>query len=285
MAELTFLTSPCKDSLLNILSETKKDLVIASPFITAGQTSTLLERISHSTDLAKLRISILTDLKADNLLSGSLDISALQAFYSASPLTQITYLPSLHAKVYIADDKSAVITSANLTSGGFENNVEYGVLIRDSVAVSKVRKDLIGYATLGNVVTSNFLKSIESVSQELRELYRAKERNVKNDFRKALNNKIRAVNNELLSLSVEGKTTHSIFAQTILYLLSQRPMRTVELNPIIQRLHPDICDDSVEKVIGNVYFGKKWKHHVRTAQSYLRRNGSIKLESGIWRLT
>jgi len=61
-------------------------------------------------------------------------------------------------------------------------------------------------------------------------------------------------------------------------------MSTDELNPLIQKIHPDLCDDSVDRVIDGRHFGKKWKHAVRTAQQYLKRTGQIELREGLWHL-
>jgi hypothetical protein len=61
-------------------------------------------------------------------------------------------------------------------------------------------------------------------------------------------------------------------------------MSTVEINQAIKRIHPDLCDDTVDRVIDGQHFGKKWKHGVRTAQVFLRRRGDIRRESGKWQL-
>ena len=61
-------------------------------------------------------------------------------------------------------------------------------------------------------------------------------------------------------------------------------MRTEELHPLVQLLHPDLCDDSVDRVIDGEHFGKKWKHYVRNAQQYLKRNGEIQFDGSRWHL-
>ena len=62
-------------------------------------------------------------------------------------------------------------------------------------------------------------------------------------------------------------------------------MPTVEINRAIKRIHPDLCDDTIDRVIDGQHFGKKWKHGVRTAQVFLRRRGDIQREGGKWQLT
>jgi len=96
--------------------------------------------------------------------------------------------------------------------------------------------------------------------------------------------KLDAARIRILRHRAKGKSTHAILADTILFLLSKGPLRTVELHPMIQHLHPDICDDSVDRVLDGVHFGKKWKHHVRTAQQFLKREGRIRYDGQRWHL-
>jgi hypothetical protein len=61
-------------------------------------------------------------------------------------------------------------------------------------------------------------------------------------------------------------------------------MATEQMHPLIQAIHPDLCDDSIDRVIDGKRFGKKWKHAVRTAQQQLKKRGVVKYEEGLWRL-
>ena len=61
-------------------------------------------------------------------------------------------------------------------------------------------------------------------------------------------------------------------------------MSTVELHPKVQKLLPDLCDDSVELVIDGQHFGKRWKHAVRNAQQYLKLHGQIVFDGKRWSL-
>jgi len=61
-------------------------------------------------------------------------------------------------------------------------------------------------------------------------------------------------------------------------------MSTQELHPRISAIHPDLCDDSIDRIINGKHFGKKWKHAVRSAQQYLRTRYEIVLIDGKWTL-
>jgi phosphatidylserine/phosphatidylglycerophosphate/cardiolipin synthase-like enzyme len=53
-----------------------------------------------------------------NLVQGSTDIPALTRLMERVCHVSLRYLPHIHAKVYVADDRLAPITSANFTDGG-----------------------------------------------------------------------------------------------------------------------------------------------------------------------
>lgn len=279
------VTSPWERKFYEIMGRSRSDLLLVSPFIKSGQIGEVLNRLGESDVLSTIRASIVTDLKPDNILTGSLDVESLLAFTETIPNSKVTYLPNLHAKVYVADNHTAVVTSANLTAGGLANNFEYGVILNDPEVVTFIRRDLDQYASLGAVVSRQTLESMANIADDLRVLRRKAESSIRQKFRVAFEEKLKIANQELLFTRAEGKTTHKIFAETILYLLDRGPLRTADMHPLIQQFHPDLCDDSEDRVIKGVHFGKKWKHYVRTAQVYLRRRGLIHTDGTYWRKT
>src|SRR5690606_30313292 len=118
---------------------------------------------------------------------------------------------------------------------------------------------------------------------ELRGMRQAVERSLRTRLRREFDRRLREMDDDLLRVRAAGRTAHAIFAATIVHLLRTGAMTTVELHRAIRRIHPDLCDDSVDRVINGQHFGKKWKHGVRTAQVTLRRRGEIRLEDGKWR--
>lgn len=109
------------------------------------------------------------------------------------------------------------------------------------------------------------------------------DRSVKTKLRVAFEQRIEATKLELLKARAKGKTTHGIFSDTVLYLLEQKgPLRTVELHPLVQQIHPDLCDDTIDRVIDSVHFGKRWKHYVRNARQALERKGIIDFDGQRW---
>ena len=89
---------------------------------------------------------------------------------------------------------------------------------------------------------------------------------------------------KILGFRAKGKSNQSIFCETIEYVLSNGPLRTAELQPLIKQIHPDLCNDSVDRVIDGVKFGRRWKHLVRSAQHALKVRGRISYDGERWRL-
>jgi len=284
MVSFRTIGSPWEEGFYDLLGSARRNLIIVSPFMKHAQATKLIARLDASVT-PSIQVEIMTDLRPDSILAGVLDVESLLAFAKSTPNLTITYLPNLHAKVYVADDHTAVITSANLTDGGLRRNFEYGVVAIDPSIVAQVRNDMQDYAALGSLVTTDSLESMARIANDLKGLRQQAENSIRQKFRRAFNEKLEEARIELLTLRAEGKTTHGIFADTILYLLARKPMRTTEMHPMIQRLHPDLCDDSEDRVIKGVHFGKKWKHYVRNTQQHLKRQGLIAFDGSYWRLT
>ncbi|MEA3340958.1 MAG: phospholipase D family protein [Chloroflexota bacterium] len=277
------VTSPWTITFCDLVDMAEEDLLVASPFISNKPLKKIVEIIESKHLLDSAHVSIVTNLAVDSLLSGSLDIAALLYLAQSIPNSTVTYLPSLHAKIYVADTKAAVVTSANLTNKGLAGNHEYGVLLRDSALVSKVRIDLTRYASLGNTVSLDTLIALNHAAQELKAVRQRADRSIKAQLKAAFEQLTEGAKLELLKARAKGKTTHSIFSDTVLYLLEQKgPLRTVELHPLVQQIHPDLCDDTIDRVIGSVHFGKKWKHYVRNTQQALKRKGLVGFDGQCW---
>jgi phosphatidylserine/phosphatidylglycerophosphate/cardiolipin synthase-like enzyme len=285
-APIELVTSPWADTFYALVDTVEKDLLVASPFISDKPLKKTVEIIQNKRSLGNLHVSVVTNLAIDSLLNGSLDAAALLYLAQSIPNSTITYLPSLHAKIYVADTRAAVVTSANLTNQGLAGNHEYGILLRDPTLVSKVRTDLTRYASLGNQVSVDALAALNQVAQELKAVRQQADKSIKAKLRAAFEQRTEEATLELLQARAKGKTTHGIFCDTILYLLEQKgPLRTVELHPLVQQIHPDLCDDTIDRVIDGVHFGKKWKHYVRISQVGLRRRGLIDFDGQRWFLT
>ena len=260
----------------------RRDVLILSPYITRRPLEMLNSALQREGRQDTVAIRLVTDLSTSSLATKSLDTGAILDTLSRLPRMSLTHLPGLHTKVYVADETCAVVTSANLTDGGLFFNYEFGVRIDEPATVREVRKDAEGYASLGGDVLREELVDLDHTARELQRLRTQADRQIGSRLRKMLAQHVGRAHLNLLRIRARGRTTHGIFADTLLYLLRRGPRRTADLHRVIQLMHPDLCDDSVDRIIDGVHFGKKWKHYVRTAQQHLRRNGLVFRERGMW---
>ena len=276
---------PWSDQLLELLSSANKNLLLACPFITRTTTQWISNHLASLGKGQDLQIMCITNIRPESVLAGSLELDGLADLGRRFGQFRLFHMPSLHAKVYVADQKCAIITSGNLTEGGLRGNCEYGVLLRDAVQVREIRDDFEGYSRLGALVSVDEAVTLANDLSRLRGLYQATERKVIKEAGGLFRKKLLEAQEKVLRFRARGTSTHAIFCDTIEYLLSRGPLRTTEMHPLIQRMHPDICDDHIDRVIDGVNFGKKWKHHVRTAQQALKRAHKIEFDGQRWYLT
>jgi HKD family nuclease len=270
--------------LATLFQRASERVLISSPFVTRSGVEFLFEHLSP-TVREQGRVQVLANLSPDNIVQGATEPASLQQLSSSVANTTLHHLPGLHAKVYVADTTEAIVTSGNLTAGGLVENYEYGVATRDEEAISVIREDLEEYAGLGVQVTRKELDRYVEAAQEVRVKHREQQKSQEEAARKNFEDALLRAREELIRLRLKGESTNATFAKTILYLLRKNgPMETKELHPHIQRIHPDLCDDSVDRVVAGENYGKRWKHRVRSAQSTLKQRGDIKLEEGKWKL-
>jgi len=272
---IDLLSSPYSSAFQNFFDSLNSECLICSPYITAGPVKRLIATAQRNQLQDSLIVKVITDISTSNLLHKSTDVGALLSLSEHIQNVEVVYLPRIHAKVYVSGTSLAVVSSANLTDGGSFSNLEYGIQLKEPAIVQTTRNDIEQYAELGGIVTPLRLKQLKDQVEKLRA--------VVEEERKSIDRKLRALSvelhrdteDELLRARVQGRSINAIFADTILYLLAQRHMTTIELHNHIRQIHPDLCDDTLDRVIDGQHFGKLWKHQVRNAQQHLRRRGMV----------
>lgn len=280
---MRLVKSPWLPVFQEVVRVASTDLLVAAPFITVGpirQLAALLRRPPPA-------VKVLTNFQVESLASGSTDPAALDGLWNGLPSMTVWHLAGLHAKVIVADDTCAVVTSANLTDGGLQRNYEYGVLLEEPDAVAQVREDLESYADLGVLVPRADLSALGELAAELKA---QRDRVLAGGGGKqrlaAITRSWTRATDTLLELRARpGESTNAIFERTIRYLLRGRSLTTAQLHPLIRRIHPDLCDDTIDRVINGVRFGRRWKHMVRNAQQALKQRSLIRQDPmGAWYL-
>lgn len=279
------IAGPWETVFQELVDSVAEELVIVSPFIGREPVSWLCELLRQNGRAARVRLRCLTNVSPTAIAGGGLEVSALLTLVRQGFPAQVVHLGNLHAKVYVADERAAIVTSANFTLGGFRRNREMGVYLDSPEVVHEIRHHLEGLFRVGTRLHIEDLETLATLERQLRaqepprqaeaseSLQAVQTQLMKARLRMA---QARAQRDRRRRATVHPQSENHIFAETILYLLSRHgPMTTAQLHPLIQNLHPELCDDAVDRVIDGVHFGKRWKHMVRNAQQYLKRSGKI----------
>lgn len=274
-----------KSRLVNSIQSANDEIVISSPYVTLEGTKFILENSSEKVTKHGSFLFV-TNLSPIKIYQKATDPNALASLTSTFQKMKIQHLPRLHAKVYIADSKRAIITSGNLTAGGLKLNYEYGIEINNKRAVSTIKSDISEYANLGVEITQDKLSAYCKISEEIKIEFTKVIETQKCQVKEKFNKLVREAEYSLAELQLKKDSTHGVFANTILYLLKRSGgMTTAEIHREIQNIHPDLCDENTfSSVISGVNYGKKWKHRVRNSQQHLKKSGRAIFQNGLWQL-
>ncbi len=267
------------------ISSAEQRLVLCAPYISHDGAGAVARARAGKIDIGACSL-VLTDLSARAVCTGATDPSAVASIGATLKGAKIVHLPRLHAKVYVSDSRTAVVTSGNLTAGGLGRNYEYGVLVSDAALSASIETDILEYATLGADMDAVALARYCEAAIDARTAYTQQVASASRAVQKKLALAMRVADDSLIRARLAGGAMHTVFARTIAFLLRREgPLTTRQLHPLVQQLHPDLCDDSVDRVIDGKHFGKKWKHAVRTAQQQLKKAGAIAVVDGRWQFT
>ncbi|MCK6485744.1 MAG: hypothetical protein HUU22_11735 [Phycisphaerae bacterium] len=281
---MRIVRSPWSDRFDSLVADAIKDLLISSPFVSEAACERLVYCVTKCGRAASIRILLVVNLSLENIVSGATSASALVALVKQLPQTSLRFIPTLHAKAYIADGTRAIITSANLTAGGLYRNLEYGVEFDEPAIVREIRRDVEDYAALGPLVPIDTLCRLAVAANRVAAERTVAEKDAGSQVQRAIATLLNSAGDEVLRARTAGRSLTAILEDTIVYLLSRGPKTTPEIHSHIQHIHPDLCDDNIDRVIDGRSYGKRWKHSVRTAQSHLKERGKAVLVRGRWRL-
>lgn len=272
------------EAVSTILRGAEHSVTLCAPYVHRWGTDFMLTALGRKAAALGPESLLLTDLSPKPMLQGATDPSAILQLMEAMVGIRVLHLPRVHAKVYISDGTRALVGSANMSRGGFQYNYEYGVAF-EGPSVEHVRKDVLTYASLGSSLDVADMRFLAEAVRPLKgrldrwtlEACTADD----SDFAGG----VEAIARTLAERRVPVSAPYSTFGHTIVYVLRRDgPLTTEEINDRIRSIHPDLCDDSVDRVIAGVHFGKLWKHTVRNSQQALKRKGVIRRDGDNWTL-
>lgn len=117
------------NKLLDELPRTKK-LKIISPFVKEQVVRTIQSKF----DLKDFEL-----ITRFNLQDFASKVSSLEGLrFAVEQGSEIHGIRNLHSKVYLFDERAAIVTSANLTDGGLRSNYECGIFITDKDIIQEL---------------------------------------------------------------------------------------------------------------------------------------------------
>lgn len=128
-AGMQIITSPWRDEFNGFVGTVRNSFRIAVPFYSYEPIAQLLKR-------SKGRKKFFLFALEERAVKGNFQsISAIRAILKDDN-AEVRFIKNLHAKFFIVDEKRAIVTSANLTRGGLESNMEIGVRFDERTAVA-----------------------------------------------------------------------------------------------------------------------------------------------------
>jgi len=117
------------DKFLDELTRTTK-LRVVSPFVKEQVIRKMQEQFNFS------NFELITRFNLRDFASNVSSLDGLK--FSVESGATVFGIKELHSKIYLFDNRSAIITSANLTSGGLVNNYECGIYLTDTATIQNL---------------------------------------------------------------------------------------------------------------------------------------------------
>jgi len=116
-------TLPIYDEFLQMCADAHQNIMLCAPFVKRE----IIDDIFSITD-RRLSMQLITNINLQSFHRRASDLDAIEKFISNGSVYNCT---TLHAKLYIFDNKKCIITSANLTMPGLRKNLECSMLTDD----------------------------------------------------------------------------------------------------------------------------------------------------------
>ena len=279
---IQLLNRAWRDDLAAIATCASRSILIVAPFIKYDEAVWFCKQIRPD-----IEIITLANINSDAVSTSALDLEALHYLAGASPTAKIIALPNLHAKVFVADETAAIVTSGNLTRSALDRNLEYGVLIKQPDMIRTIRKDMLSFARLGSRVDADTIAELTPLGEDLRQARANLTSNATSFAKRRFNKLVYQTKLAFASAQVGNRSAHMVFGEAIQFVLSKEPQTTKVIQQEVSHLMPDLCDDDEYFFIKGERYGRVWKRRMRHAQLHLKRRGIVtyNVRTKTWELT
>lgn len=127
---MEIISEPINDRFYNLVADSKSRIRLCAPYVKEKIVNNI-----YAGKKSNAKVDFISNFSIPNFYKRSSDIEAFKTITEQKD--KVFNCQTLHAKIYIFDDKYSIITSSNLTPSGFERNLEYGVFINDIRLVNK----------------------------------------------------------------------------------------------------------------------------------------------------
>jgi hypothetical protein len=127
-------TSTLAEKLEEMISSAEFEILIVSPWIKEPAWNRMSVHLSRFVSLGGT-LKVFTRAEPSDFASGLADDISKEVERLGGEMISVR---QLHAKLYVADRKEAIVASANLTRGGLESNCESGIWLSDPKAIDEI---------------------------------------------------------------------------------------------------------------------------------------------------
>jgi hypothetical protein len=147
----------------------QKSILIVSPYIKYKTAARIIDIVKNK----ELKLKILTLPPGEEYITGATDLEAILALQDNG--FEIKMLPSLHAKIYLIDEKRVFIGSANFTNKGLglakEPNKE--IIIEENMSQEYIELIMNEFWNHEEVRAIDYYKGFEAKVKNLQDIYRS----------------------------------------------------------------------------------------------------------------
>lgn len=114
-----------------------------------------------------IKLTLITNMNSGSFKSGASDLDAIRHIHDKN--MEVYNNQKLHAKIYVFDSVSALVSSANLTPSGMNKNYEYGVYFEEQPYIKNLLEDLENLKNneITSLVDAKILDEIEIILENL----------------------------------------------------------------------------------------------------------------------
>lgn len=122
---IELLTNNHFERILDLFDSVKDEIKIISPFLTMS----MAEKLCGAVRQRKVSCRFITRFYLEDMIAKANSMDALELMLDSG--VRVYLAKGLHTKLYLFDQDSAILGSANFTNGGFKSNLELSLLLTE----------------------------------------------------------------------------------------------------------------------------------------------------------